>query len=211
VSTVFCKGFPVGPFAANCYLLGCETSKRLAVIDPGGNAGRILGAVGEAGFTVEYIFNTHGHLDHVGANGAVKQATGAPILIAAPDAPMLTSPGRQLAGLLLPGSGGPPADRLLADGDTVALGELLLRVLLTPGHTPGSACFLVGDDLLFTGDTLFAGSVGRTDLSGGCWEDLLASIRDKLLPLGDGVRVLPGHGEATTIGQERRGNPFLQD
>jgi glyoxylase-like metal-dependent hydrolase (beta-lactamase superfamily II) len=210
VSSVFCKGFPVGPFAANCYLLGCERTMRLAVIDPGGNPGRILAAADEAGFTIDCILNTHGHLDHVGANGAVKQATAAPILIAAPDAPMLTSPGRQLAGLLLQGSGGPPADRLLADGDTVNVGDLVLRAILTPGHTPGSACFLVGDDLLFTGDTLFSGSVGRTDLSGGCWEDLIASIREKLLPLGDGVRVLPGHGEATSIGEERRSNPFLR-
>jgi len=207
---VFCKGFPVGPFAANCYLLGCESTMRLAVIDPGGSPGRIVEAAGEAGFTIDYILNTHGHLDHVGANGAVKQASGALILIAAPDAPMLTSPGRQLAGLLLQGSGGPPADRLLADGDTVNVGDLVLRVILTPGHTPGSACFLVDDDLLFTGDTLFNGSVGRTDLSGGCWEDLIASIREKLLPLGDGVRVLPGHGEATSIGQERCSNPFLR-
>lgn len=207
---MYLTGFPVGPFAANCYLLGCERIGRLAVIDPGGDARRILAAVEQTGHTVACILNTHGHLDHVAANAEVKEATGAPVLVAAPDAPMLANPARQLAGVLLKGATGLVADRLLVDGDTVEVGELELKVLLTPGHTPGSACFLLeAEKLLFSGDTLFEGSVGRTDLPGGSWDELLDSIREKLLVLDDHVRVLPGHGPETTIGHERRANPFL--
>ncbi len=207
---MFLTGFAVGPFAANCYLLGCEDSGRLAVIDPGGEARRILDAITRSGLQVACILNTHGHVDHVAANAAVKEATGAPILIAAADAPMLSSPARQLAGVLLKGLAGPPADRLVRDGEVVEVGNLRLKVLLTPGHTPGSACFLVeGEALLFTGDTLFAGSVGRTDLPGGSWSDLVDSIRTKLFTLDENTRVLPGHGPDTTIGEERRSNPFV--
>ncbi|MDQ7793089.1 MAG: MBL fold metallo-hydrolase [bacterium] len=207
---MFLTGFAVGPFAANCYLLGCEKTRRLAVIDPGGDARRILETVDRSSFTVSSILNTHGHIDHVAANEEIRKATGAPILIATPDAPMLASPARQLAGMLLKGVAGVTADRLLEDGESIEVGELKLKVLLTPGHTPGSACFLLkGEGLVFSGDTLFEESVGRTDLPGGSWADMIASIREKLLVLDDKVRVLPGHGPETTIGHERRANPFL--
>lgn len=199
----------VGPAAANCYLVICRQTGQAAVIDPGGEPERILAAIEKQGAKVQYIINTHGHADHIAANAAVKKATGAPILVHAQDAGYLTDTKKSLLLYLGQDQAGPPADRLLREGDIIAVGQdITLEVLHTPGHTPGGIS-LKGEGLVFTGDTLFAGSIGRTDFPGGSFSTLINSIRDKLLPLEDATRVYPGHGPESTIGAERATNPFL--
>ena len=198
----------VGPLLANCYILTCEETDEAAIIDPGGDADSILREVARLGVDVKVVINTHGHVDHIAANEPVLRATGASLMIHEDDAVMLKSPARNLSLL-----GGAPlrpveADRLLRDGDTVAFGREALEVIHTPGHTPGGISLLAGD-VLFTGDTLFAMGIGRTDFPGGSYETLLSSIRERLLALPDDTRVYPGHGPETTIGDERRANPFL--
>lgn len=205
---VIIECLPVGPLQANCYILGCEKTGSCAVIDPGGDASRILSRIQALRLKVEAIINTHGHIDHIAANKKIKDATGAPIMIGEKDARMLTSAAANLSML----GGRPfssyPADRTLKEGDRIKLGELELRVLETPGHTAGGISLVVGD-VVFTGDTLFAGSIGRTDFPGGSFEEIIKSIKEKLLPLGDDVRVLPGHGPESVIGEEKVSNPFL--
>lgn len=209
---MFVRGLPVGPLQANCFIIGCPETGEAAVIDPGAEAGRILKVLDKENLKLKYIIDTHGHFDHIGANGALRERTGAPILIHCDDGPMLTD--AQLNGSLLwrdLGSGtldGPAADRLVEDGEETEVGRLTLRFIHTPGHTPGGMCILL-DDLVITGDTLFQGSIGRTDFPGGSFEVLMDSIHQKLLVLEDSVRVLPGHGPETTIGEERRHNPFI--
>jgi hydroxyacylglutathione hydrolase len=199
---------PVGPLQANCYLVGCLRKREIAIVDPGGEANRILAEVAASGFHVKYIINTHGHSDHIAANQPVREATGAELLIHALDADMLTNPSRNLSLL----TGGrlecQPPDQLLAAHDELELGEVTLKVLHTPGHTPGSIC-LLSSGVVLTGDTLFAGGIGRTDFPGGSFKQLIRSIRDQLLVLDDSTEVYPGHGPASTIGAERYGNPFL--
>jgi len=207
---VFIRTLEVTGFFTNCYLVACEETGEAAVIDPGGEAERILKAVAERQLKVRYIINTHGHIDHVGANARVKEATGAQILIHAADAPYLLDERRNLL-LYLPEARGSlaPADRTLEEGEVISLGTTVrLTVLHTPGHTPGGIC-LVGDGLIFTGDTLFAGSIGRTDLPGGSYAELLRSIREKLLVYPDETIIYPGHGPSSTLGAERATNPFL--
>ena len=198
----------VGDLQANCYLVGCETTRKGAVIDPGGDAEVILDAIEKSGVDVGLIINTHGHFDHFGANGPLKEATGASILIHRADAYLLTRAQVNLSSLFLRPIASPPADRFLEDGDDIDLGELHLKVRHTPGHSPGGIC-LVGDAFVFAGDTLFRGSIGRPDLPGGSEEALIRSIRTQLLTLADDTVVYPGHGEESTIGFERRHNPFL--
>jgi len=198
----------VGPLQANCFIVGCERTRRAAVIDPGDEADRILLALAERGLTVTHILNTHGHFDHVGANRRLKQATGAPILIHALDAPMLRLLARTAAAWGMAAENSPDPDRLIAEGETIPVGELVLQVIHTPGHTPGGVSFYA-DGCLFVGDTLFAGSVGRTDFPGGDFDTLRRSIQEKLFRLPDEVRVFTGHGPETTIGEEKRTNPFV--
>jgi glyoxylase-like metal-dependent hydrolase (beta-lactamase superfamily II) len=199
----------VGAFQANCYILGCESTKEGLVIDPGSEPKRILDMVARMGLKVTTIVNTHAHVDHIGANLEVKNATGADLLIHEADEPYMKSSLKNLT-LLSPFSAKPgQPDRLLKDGDSVFVGqEISLEVIHTPGHTPGGIC-LYGDGILFTGDTLFSGSIGRTDLPGGNLETLIASIREKLLTLPEDTLVYPGHGPSSTIGDERSSNPFL--
>ncbi|AOQ24410.1 Hydroxyacylglutathione hydrolase GloC [Moorella thermoacetica] len=206
---MFLKTLVVGPLGANCYLIGCPETGEGAVIDPGAEGERILAAAREAGLNIKQIINTHGHGDHIGANGAIKAATGAAILIHRADAHYLTDPGRNLSVLLGSREASPPADRLLEEDDTIAIGKTVtLRVIHTPGHTPGGIC-LHGEGLVFTGDTLFAGSIGRTDFPGGSYSQLISSIKEKLFTLDDALEVYPGHGPASTIGSERVDNPFF--
>lgn len=202
------KELAVGPIMANCFILGCEKTRNAAIIDPGDDADRILRTLAESKLTVRYILNTHGHFDHVGANRRMKEVTGAPILIHTQDAPMLSSLSQAGAAFGLSVENSPPADRMLNDGDEISFGEITLKVIHTPGHSPGGVAFHT-DNVVFVGDSLFAGSIGRTDFPGGDFDTLIASIKNRLFPLGDAVKVYTGHGPSTTIGQERRFNPFL--
>ena len=193
---------------ANCFVLGCDTTQEAAVIDPGDEPDRILLALAESNLTVKLIINTHGHFDHVGANKKLKEVTGAPILIHPLDAPMLNQLASSAAAWGMKAENSPPADRELQDGDQVNFGKINLKVLHTPGHTPGGIS-LYTDHEVFVGDTLFAGSIGRTDFPGGSFETLKESIQQKLFALGDDLKVYPGHNQATTIGVEKRSNPFV--
>ncbi|MCU0590805.1 MAG: MBL fold metallo-hydrolase [Desulfobacterales bacterium] len=202
------KKLAVGPIMANCFIVGCEQTKAAAVIDPGDEADRILLALADAKLTVKQIINTHGHFDHVGANKRMKAATGAPILIHALDAPMLSMLARSAAAWGMSAEDSPAPDRFLDEGDLIEIGSLRLQVIHTPGHTPGGVS-LLADSCLFVGDTLFAGSVGRTDFPGGDFAALKSSIQRKLFTLDDAVQVFTGHGPETTIGEEKRHNPFV--
>lgn len=201
---------PVGPLQVNCVILGCSTIGKAAVIDPGDDFDSILALLKKHQLQVEIILNTHGHFDHIGANAALKKSSGAPIYIHANDKDLLQLASAQGALYGLNVSNSPPADHELSEGETVEFGEQKLKVLHTPGHSPGCVCFYTAG-LLISGDTLFAGSVGRTDLPGGNHQQLLDSIRTKLAGLPGQTRVICGHGPETNMGQELRYNPFLND
>jgi len=206
---MFLKTLVVGPLGANCYLIGCPETREGAVIDPGAEGERILAAAREAGLAIKQIINTHGHGDHIGANGTIKKATNAAILIHKLDAPCLNNPGANLSSLMGLRETSPPVDRLLEENDTINVGKTItLKVIHTPGHTPGGIC-LQGEGLVFTGDTLFAGSIGRTDFPGGSFGRLISAVKEKLFTLDDALVVYPGHGPASTIGAERVDNPFF--
>jgi glyoxylase-like metal-dependent hydrolase (beta-lactamase superfamily II) len=202
------KKLEVGPIMANCFIVGCKETHEAAVIDPGDEANRILLTLAEAKLTVKQIINTHGHFDHVGANKRMKAATGAPILIHALDAPMLSMLSRSAAAWGMSAEDSPSPDRTIDEGDVIRFGSIRLQVMHTPGHTPGGVS-LIADGCVFVGDTLFAGSVGRTDFPGGNFDTLRSSIQKKLFALGDEVKVFTGHGPETTIGEEKRYNPFV--
>ncbi len=202
------KELVVGPLMANCFICGCSKTKEAVVIDPGGDANMILHSLADSELKVKYIINTHGHFDHVSANGKMKDATGADILIHPLDAPMLEklSSNAALFGVSVENS--PPCDQTLEEGDTVSFGDITLKVVHTPGHTPGGIS-LYTSGIVFVGDTLFAGSIGRTDFPGGDFDTLISSIKTKLFNMEDDVRVLSGHGPETSIGKEKRHNPFV--
>jgi glyoxylase-like metal-dependent hydrolase (beta-lactamase superfamily II) len=200
--------FPLGPFQANAYLLVGPSGTRAALIDPGLEVEAVLDAVRRRGLTVEWILNTHGHLDHTAGNAAAKRGTGAPLAIHREDVVWLERLQAQGVAFGIQVEDSPAPDVVLEDGQRLPFDGLTLEVLHTPGHSPGSVCFRA-DDLLFVGDTLFRGSVGRTDLPGGSWEVLERSIRHRLLVLPDALPCWPGHGPETTLGEERRSNPFL--
>jgi len=203
------KELAVGPIQANCYILGCEETKTAAVIDPGDDADQILMILAESALTVSCIINTHGHFDHVGANSRLKEVTGADIMIHALDAPMLSELSASAGAMGLRVDDSPPADRILADGETITFGNITMTVLHTPGHTLGGISIYT-DGHVFVGDTLFAGSVGRTDFPGGDFATLKASVKNKLYVLDDDVIVYPGHMGRTTIGREKQSNPFVR-
>lgn len=198
----------VGAMASNCYLVWCEETKEAIIIDPGAEGQRILDEVDRKGLKVKYVVNTHGHTDHIAANTVVIEATGAKLAIHVEDLPMLSDPELNLSQYMGRKYCSPKADLFLCDGDELTVGHDVLTVLHTPGHSRGGIS-LKGTEVIFVGDTLFAGSVGRTDFPGGSYEELIASIKNKILPCGDEFIVYPGHGPATTVGSERANNPFL--
>lgn len=200
---------PVGPLQANCYIVGCEQTRHAAVIDPGGDADKILLALSKDQLTLKAIINTHGHFDHVSANKQLKKSTGAELMIHAADAPMLSQLASGAAVWGLSSEDSPEPDRLLDEGDTVEVGQIQFKVLHTPGHTPGGIS-LFADNVVFVGDTLFAGSIGRTDFPGGDFNTLISSIQTKLFTLPDDVMVYTGHMEPTSIGREKKFNPFCR-
>jgi hydroxyacylglutathione hydrolase len=206
---VIIKKLEVGPIMANCFILGCETTKEAVVVDPGDDADRILMELAKSDLKVKYLINTHGHFDHVGANKKMKEVTGAQIGIHPDDESMLgeLSQSALMFGMSVENS--PPADFLLNEGDDVTFGEITLKVIHTPGHSMGGIC-LYTKGHLFAGDTLFAGSIGRTDLPGGDYDTLISSIKDKLLGLDEDTIVYTGHGPETNIASEKRMNPFLR-
>ncbi|MEE8541839.1 MAG: MBL fold metallo-hydrolase [Desulfobacterales bacterium] len=203
------KSLAVGPIMANCFIAGCEDTHEAVVIDPGDEADRILLSLAESKLKLKYILNTHGHFDHVAANKKMKDATGADLIIHALDAPMLSQISASATMWGLAADDSPPPDQTVEEGDLINFGNLSLKVLHTPGHTQGGVSFYA-DDCVFVGDTLFAGSIGRTDFEGGNFETLIASIREKLFRLADDTRVLTGHGPETTIGSEKQYNPFAR-
>lgn len=198
----------VGPLQVNCYILADEKTKEAIVIDAGEDAENILEIVKDKGLKVKYIIITHAHFDHVGANKALKEATGADILMHQNDEIVLKSAANHGSLFGIRSVASPPADRYVKHGDAISAGEVSLKVLHTPGHSQGGICLLT-KGMVFTGDTLFAGSIGRTDLPGGDMVALLRGIKEHLMTLPDNTRVCPGHGPASTIGDERRDNPFL--
>ena len=203
--------FPVGLLQCNCTLLGDEATGEAMVIDPGDNIPQILARLAKHGLTLKQIVVTHAHIDHVGGALKLKQQTGAPILLNQQDLPLLEMMEMQAGWLGVQTPEVAPPDASAEDYLVVGLENYPAQVLHTPGHTPGSICLhFAPQKLLIAGDTLFAGSIGRTDLPGGDFKTIIRSIRDRLLPLPEDTRVIPGHGSITTIGQERESNPFLQ-
>ncbi len=200
--------FPVGPLQVNCVVLGCSVSRKAVVIDPGADLELIEETLRKHELSVEMILNTHGHFDHIGANAALKRSTGAPLLIHHEDVKLLTRASLQASTYGLVAEDSPLPDTELQGGETLSFGEERLEVLHTPGHSPGCVCFY-REGLLVSGDTLFAGSVGRTDLPGGDHQQLLNSIQQKLVGLPPETKVLPGHGPLTSIEHELKHNPYV--
>ncbi len=201
------------PFAENSYVVWADGSAEAFVIDPGFEPELILDFLRRKGLALAAIVNTHGHVDHIAGNRAMKAAfPDAPILIGHGDAEMLTDPMLNLSGPFGLELTSPPADRLVADGETLTVAGVPLEVREIPGHSPGHVVYLIRDAepmIVLGGDVLFAGSVGRTDFPGGSFEQLASGIREKLWPLPDEAKVFPGHGPPTTIGEEKRTNPFV--
>jgi glyoxylase-like metal-dependent hydrolase (beta-lactamase superfamily II) len=202
------KEVVVGALETNCYLVYCEETLQCAVVDPGAEPERIFLEIAEAELKPVVIINTHGHVDHIGANRDMKDHFGVPLYIHAADSPMLGKIQQLELSLFLGARDSPPADHLMSDGEEIKIGNSVLRVLHTPGHSPGSVS-LLGDGFLLSGDTLFFEGVGRTDLPGGSQKQLEQSLREKVMTLPDETVILPGHGPLTSVGQERVNNLFI--
>jgi len=199
----------VGVYAVNCYILSCENTKKTVIIDPGGDAEDLIKYLNKNELDLSFILLTHAHGDHIGGIPGIRNEKNVPVLVHEMDSEMLQNKAKNLSNLI---SGHPVevvSERLLKNGDVIELGELKLEIIHTPGHTLGSISIKV-DDMIFTGDTLFASSIGRTDLEGGSFEQIIKSIKEKLLVYEDNIHVLPGHGSSSTIGKERNTNPFLR-
>lgn len=200
----------VGPIMENCYIIYDEKSLEGIIVDPGDEADRILTAVKNLNLTIKYIVNTHAHADHIGANKEIGEKLKAKLAVHADDAAMLTDPQLNLSvagymGRLIISQ---PADILLHEGDTIVFGNCEFKVVHTPGHTPGGIC-LVGENVVISGDSLFAGSIGRTDFPTSSMTDLISSLKEKIMTLDPNMQVFPGHGGTTNIGWEKQNNPYL--
>lgn len=201
---------PTGPLQCNCMIFGDEASGRALVIDPGSDVPAIQAVLERHGLEVERTVFTHAHIDHIGAGAEFKRLTGAPTYLHRAELPVLATLSEQAQWIGVPPPEAVEIDHYIEEGDTVDFAGRSFAVLFTPGHSPGSiSLYSAEDNLIVSGDVLFRDSIGRTDLPGGAFETLMRSIKEKLYPLEDGVKVLPGHGPATTIGRERRQNPFL--
>jgi len=198
------KKMVLGGMKANCYIFGDSRTKEVFIIDPGGDYHKIRAALDSAGFKPKAVINTHGHIDHISAN----RYLGLPIWIHRDDAPFLGDSKKNLSSLFGFNLKSPPAARLLEEGETLKIGDLTLDVIHTPGHTPGSIC-LKSDGVMFTGDILFLGGIGRSDFPHGSERSLFDSLKNKVMTLDDKTVVYPGHGPSTTIGDEKKSNPFL--
>jgi hydroxyacylglutathione hydrolase len=202
---------PVGPLQCNCSIIGDEASREAMVIDPGDDIEQVLSLIKKHNLQVKQIVITHAHIDHVGGAMKLRAASGAPILLNQNDYALLKMLDVQAAWIGVPTPGKVEIDQSLGQSDTVKAGSLSAEVLHTPGHSEGSIClYFPVENKLIAGDTLFAGSIGRTDLPGGSYEKILHSLHDRVLALPDETVVVPGHGPLTTIGEERESNPFLQ-
>ena len=200
----------VGPLQCNCSVIGDETSHEAMVIDPGDDVQEVLDLIRKHHLQVKQIVITHAHIDHVGGAMKLRTATGAPILLNQNDYALLKMLDAQAAWIGMPSPGKVDIDRSVTTGETVSAGSLTADILHTPGHTEGSIClYFAADKKLIAGDTLFAGSIGRTDLPGGSMQKILHSLHHTVLALPDETLVVPGHGPVTTIGEERETNPFL--
>jgi len=214
VNPMLIEVIPVGPFQCNCIILGDEATKKGIIIDPGDEAERILDIVKQNDLEITHILHTHAHLDHICATKRVHEETGAPILLHAEDQWLYENLKIQGDLFGIPTEPVAPVTTFLKDGEVISFGNATTKALHTPGHTPGSCSFemqKIKNPLLFSGDTLFQGSIGRTDLWGGSFPTIIQSIKDRLLPLEETTRVYPGHGPVTTIWDEKKNNPFLQD
>lgn len=200
----------VGPLASNCYIVGDNCSKKGVVIDPGAQPQLIYNKIKQDNLKVELIILTHGHSDHIGAVNELQELTGAEVAIHEKDYPLLLSPHENLSKYMGQEITISSVDFKLKDGQKLKVGELELDIVHTPGHTPGSISIKI-KNIIFTGDTLFTGSVGRTDFPGGSFQELIASIKNKLLILDDDTEIYPGHGPKSTIGIERKTNPFINN
>ena len=202
---------PVGPLQCNCSIIGDEASLEAMVIDPGDDIADVLALIQKHNLQVKQIVVTHAHIDHVGGAMKLRAATGAPILLNQNDYTLLKMLDVQAAWIGVPPPGNVDIDHSISDLDKVQAGSLVAQVMQTPGHTEGSIClYFPAQKKLIAGDTLFAGSIGRTDLPGGSFEKIISSLHEKLLTLPDETIVVPGHGPLTSIGEERESNPFLQ-
>lgn len=201
----------VGPLEVNCYIVWDPETKEGIVIDPGAEGKRIQRIIEINGINLKFIVNTHGHVDHIGANKDIKEAfPEAQLVIHEKDLPLLQNALNSFIAPMVGAKASPEPDILLKEGDKISFGNVELEVINTPGHTPGSIC-LYTEGIMFTGDTLFAGSVGRVDLPMSEPEKLVPSIKNKILKYPDDTVILPGHGPSSTIGNEKRFNPFIKD
>ena len=209
IDNLYVKKIVLGQLATNCYLLGCRKTKEAVVIDPAEEDDVILKQLEKDGFYLKYIINTHGHTDHIGGNKMLKEKSSAKLLIHRLDESMLTEPKENLSFYTGISLQSPPADDYLEDGKYIKAGSLDISVIHTPGHSPGSVSLKV-DKIIFTGDTLFANGIGRTDLPGGSMSEINHSIKEKLMVLDVSCKILPGHGPSSTLEREIQNNPWFQ-
>ncbi len=203
------KNVVVGPLEVNCYIIGCEDTKEAAIIDPGDNADEIIRIIEKEGLKPKFIINTHAHFDHIGGVKAIQDHFKIDFILHKEDLFLIENASEQATAFGLKPISKPKVNKYVNNGEKITLGNKSITVIHTPGHSPGCVCYSL-DNSVFVGDTLFAGSIGRTDLPGGSYETLINSIKEKLFPLDDSTIVYPGHGPSTTIQSEKEHNPFLK-